>query len=50
MVARAFAPMPFSEGDEQDLVDALQRAKNKADPAHYQAISDVQQQKKRYLE
>ncbi|VVP18913.1 hypothetical protein PS876_03716 [Pseudomonas fluorescens] len=27
---------------QKDLVDALQRAKNKADPAHYQAISDVQ--------
>ena len=23
LVARAFAPMPFSDGDEQDLVDAL---------------------------
>lgn len=27
---------------QKDLVDALQRAKNKAGPAHYQAISDVQ--------
>jgi prophage DNA circulation protein len=27
---------------QKDLVDALQQAKNKADPAHYQAISDVQ--------
>lgn len=27
---------------QKDLVEALQRAKNKADPAHYQAISDVQ--------
>ncbi|HEX4848635.1 MAG TPA: N-acetyltransferase [Novosphingobium sp.] len=26
LVARAFAPMPFSEGDEQDLVDALRAA------------------------
>ena len=25
LVARAFAPMPFSEGDEQDLVNALRR-------------------------
>lgn len=26
LVARAFAPMPFSDGDEQDLVDALRAA------------------------
>lgn len=26
LVARAFAPMPFSAGDEQDLVDALRNA------------------------
>jgi putative acetyltransferase len=25
LVKRAFAPMPFSEGDEQDLVDALRK-------------------------
>ncbi|WLH36834.1 DNA circularization N-terminal domain-containing protein [Pseudomonas sp. FP2196] len=27
---------------QKDLVDALQKAKDKADPGHYQAISDVQ--------
>ena len=28
---------------QQALIDALQRAQNKADPAHYQAISDVKE-------
>ena len=41
LIAQAFAPMPFADGDEQDLVDAFNAAiKQIRADGTYKAIND----------